>query len=386
MHCDPGCRLKWLVRRLAWWAWLFAAPLVAHGQTSPKTADPAATKAEILVPQVLLGLLHAPEVQRELGFSTREKRTQLEAVLGKVDGDWWRARNLPFADRRRVVLQCERTVRDWLFLHMDRVTLERIDQLELRAQGERALLRRDLADELRVNKTTTQKMITLAATTDAAVAQLEMATREGRETTPLKSVADEARQREPRALLDLLSRAQQVEYHRRLGPDFDTARLSRIYPLAPELVDSPHWINSAPLSLRTLRGRVVILHFYAFECVNCQRNLPIYQQWHNDWSERGVTVLGIQTPETENERQVTAITEAARRDGLTYPVLVDLEAKNWKAWGNTMWPTVYVIDGDGYIRQWWQGEMRWKGARGDEQLTKVIEGLLAERKPRAASP
>jgi peroxiredoxin len=374
------------VRRLVGWVWLFAAPLVVHGQQSPITAEKVDPKAEVLVPQVLLGLLHAPEVQRELGFTTREQRRQLEEVLGKVDGEWWRARNLPFHDRRRAILQCERTVRDWLFLHVDRATLERLEQLELRAQGERALLRRDLADDLRINKTTALKMIALAATTDAAVARLEMATREGEETSPLKSEADETRQREHRALLDLLSRSQQVEYHRRLGPEFDTARLSRIFPLAPELVDSPHWINTAPLSIRQLRGRVVILHFYAFECVNCQRNLPIYQKWHNDWSERGVTVLGIQTPETENEKQVTAITEAARRDGLTYPVLVDLEAKNWKAWGNTMWPTVYVIDADGYIRQWWQGELRWQGARGDDQLTKMVEGLLAERKPPARAP
>jgi peroxiredoxin len=130
---------------------------------------------------------------------------------------------------------------------------------------------------------------------------------------------------------------------------------------------------------------VVILHFYAFECVNCQRNLPIYKQWHNDWSKRGVTVLGIQTPETETEKQVSAVTEAAQRDGITYPVLVDTESKNWKVWGNTMWPTVYVIDADGYIRQWWQGELRWRGARGDEQLTKVVESLLAERPQKSDS-
>jgi peroxiredoxin len=374
------------VRQLAWWVWLLAVPRVVLGQQSPTTVEKVAPKAEILVPQVLLGLLHAPEVQRELGFTTPERRRQLEEVLGKVDGDWWRARNLPFHERRRAILQCERTVRDWLFLHVDRATLERLEQLELRAQGERALLRRDLADDLRINKTTTQKMIAVAATTDAAIARLEQATREGQENSTLKQEVEEARRREPRALLDLLSRSQQVDYHRRLGPEFDTARLSRIFPLAPELVDSPHWINTAPLTLRNLRGRVVILHFYAFECVNCQRNLPIYQQWHNDWSERGVTVLGIQTPETETEKQVAAITAAARRDGLTYPVLVDLEAKNWKAWGNTMWPTVYVIDADGYIRQWWQGELRWQGARGDEQLTKQVEGLLAERKRPAPAP
>jgi peroxiredoxin len=355
------------------------------GQQPPSPTEKEPPKAEILVPQVLLGLLHAPEVQSELGFNTREKRKHLEEVLGKVDGDWWRARNLPFQERRRAIAQCERTVRDWLFLHVDRATLRRLEQLELRAQGERSLLRRDLAADLNINKTTTQKMIAVAATTEAAVARFETATREGRDTTSLKTQAHEARQREPRALIDLLSRSQQVEYHGRLGREFDTAALSRVFPLAPELVASPHWLNSAPMTLRKLRGQVVILHFYAFECVNCQQNLPIYQQWHTDWSKRGVTVLGIQTPETETEKQVSAVTEAAQRDGITYPVLVDTESKNWKVWGNTMWPTVYVIDADGYIRQWWQGELRWRGARGDEQLTKVVESLLAERPQKSDS-
>lgn len=391
MRCDAKGRCwwshcLWSVRLLAWGICFCLVPPVASGQQPTSHTEKGAPKSDILVPQVLLGLLHAPEVQRELGLNNRERRNQLEEVLAKVDGDWWRARNLPFHDRRRVIAQCERTVRDWLYLHGDRALRDRLEQLEMRAQGERALLRRDLADELNINKTVLQKMIAVAATTEAAVARLETALREGRDITTLQPAADEARQREPRALLDLLSRSQQVEYHRRLGREFNTAALTRVFPLAPELVSSPHWINSAPLSLKKLRGQVVILHFYAFECVNCQRNLPIYQQWHDQWSKRGVTVLGIQTPETENEKLVAAVTEAAQRDGVTYPVVVDLESKNWKVWGNTIWPTVYVIDAEGYIRQWWQGELRWQGARGEEQLAKVVETLLAERKLRGDSP
>jgi peroxiredoxin len=377
----------WLAWRFVGPCWLAVLLLVtvpswARSQEPATAAEKSLPKPEILVPQVLLGLLHAPEVQQELGFTTTEQRAKLESVLTRVDGDWFRSRGLPFPERRRAITQCERTVRDWLFLNVSRQTLDRLEQLEFRAQGTRALLRKDLADELRIGKTTTKKMIAVAAATELAAAKLDAAAREGKGTPELKKALTDARENEPRAMLDLLSREQQVQYHRRLGPEFETQKLQRIYPLAPELTKTRDWINSPPLTLKELRGQVVILHFYAFECVNCQRNLPIYQKWHDKWSDEGVTVLGIQTPETEAEKHLDAVTAAARRDGVTYPVLVDLESQNWKSWGNTMWPTVYVIDADGYIRQWWQGELRWQGATGDQQLTAMVEQLLAERRQR----
>ena len=85
-------------------------------------------------------------------------------------------------------------------------------------------------------------------------------------------------------------------------------------------------------------------------------------------------MIGIQTPETSLERKPDAIREAAQERDLQFPILIDLDSENWKAWSNTMWPTVYVIDRDGYIRHWWQGELNWKGATGDQ----TIEGLVQE--------
>lgn len=380
-------RIALWMARLCLMTWMLAGPSAPiHCQEKGAPVEKTPPKAEILVPQVLLGLLHAPEVQQELGFKTGDQREKLESVLTRVDGDWWRSRGLPIPERRKLVAQCERTVRDWLFLNVSRQTLDRLEQLEYRAQGARVLLRKDLADELRIGKTVTQKMIAIAATTDLAAVKLDSALREGSATPEMHQALAQARDKESRAMLDLLSREQQVEFHRRLGPDFDTQSLQRIYPLAPELAVSRDWINSSPLTLKQLRGQVIILHFYAFECINCQRNLPIYQKWHDDWADKGVTVLGIQTPETAAEKRLEAVSEAARRDGITYPVLVDLESRNWKAWGNTMWPSVYVIDSQGYIRQWWQGELRWQGATGDQQMTALVEKLLAERrKPRTGS-
>ena len=78
------------------------------------------------------------------------------------------------------------------------------------------------------------------------------------------------------------------------------------------------------------------------------------------------------------ERDPEAVKNAASERDLKFPIMVDLASENWKAWSNTMWPTVYVIDKNGYIRQWWQGELNWNGATGDEIIHKLITELLEE--------
>ena len=91
-----------------------------------------------------------------------------------------------------------------------------------------------------------------------------------------------------------------------------------------------------------------------------------------------MVLIGIQTPETALERDPVAVARAAGDEELAFPILIDLEAAKWKNWSNTMWPTVYVIDKQGYLRQWWQGELRWQGATGDQSIEKLVEELLVE--------
>ena len=89
-------------------------------------------------------------------------------------------------------------------------------------------------------------------------------------------------------------------------------------------------------------------------------------------------IIGIQTPETSSERKLDRVTAAVKKDAMEYPVMHDAESSNWKTWSNTMWPTVYLIDKQGFIRRWWQGEMNWKGTPGEQQMRQTIEQLLAE--------
>jgi peroxiredoxin len=112
--------------------------------------------------------------------------------------------------------------------------------------------------------------------------------------------------------------------------------------------------------------------------VNCHRNYPWYRGWHDSFAQRGLKIVGIHTPETEAERNVDTLRKKIEEAGLPFPVLVDNDKRNWNAWGNSMWPSVYLIDKQGYLRYWWYGELDWKGAGGQEILAKRIEELLAE--------
>jgi len=135
-----------------------------------------------------------------------------------------------------------------------------------------------------------------------------------------------------------------------MGSAFDTIKLTRIHPIAPELIDSMKWAGASPVTLAENRGKVVLLYFYAFQCHNCVANFGHYKRRHKTLVDQGVQVIGIQTLETLTERDVSAVQKAAKDSGFEFPVLIDVKNENWDAWGNTMWPTVYVIDKQGYIR------------------------------------
>jgi peroxiredoxin len=89
-------------------------------------------------------------------------------------------------------------------------------------------------------------------------------------------------------------------------------------------------------------------------------------------------VIGVHTPETEDEQDIQSIREKAKEHELRYPLVSDNNARTWKAWGNTIWPSTYLIDKQGYIRYWWYGELNWEGAEGEKLLRERIEQLLAE--------
>lgn len=157
---------------------------------------------------------------------------------------------------------------------------------------------------------------------------------------------------------------------------------------APELEVRPksEWINSKPLKLSDLQGQVVVLHFWTFGCINCIHNQPHYKSWHKAYADKGVTIIGVHTPETEGERNIEALRKSVEEKGLKYPIVLDNDAKTWNTWDNRWWPCTYLIDKNGVVRYRWDGELNWKTAKGEAIMRKKIEQLLAETGPEKRTP
>ncbi|OWK35132.1 redoxin domain-containing protein [Fimbriiglobus ruber] len=152
--------------------------------------------------------------------------------------------------------------------------------------------------------------------------------------------------------------------------------LSKPQP-APELVKVSDWINTKPVRLADLKGRVVVVHFWTRGCINCAHNYPHYRKWTTAYKDKNVTILGIHTPEFEGEKSADAIRKAMKEHHLTFPVAVDNEGANWSAWRNRYWPCVYVVDKKGIVKYRWEGEL---GEKGEAWVRERIDTLLADEK------
>lgn len=145
---------------------------------------------------------------------------------------------------------------------------------------------------------------------------------------------------------------------------------------APELTGVTEWVNSKPLAIKDLKGKVVVVHFWTHGCINCVNNYPQYKAWTKAYEKAtDFAMIGIHTPEFDGEKKIDRIKAKAKDNGLTFPIAVDNDGKNWKAWGNQYWPCVYLVDKAGIVRYRWAGELREAGMK---TVTAEIEKLRAE--------
>jgi peroxiredoxin len=156
--------------------------------------------------------------------------------------------------------------------------------------------------------------------------------------------------------------------------------LQRIDQKAPELTQIDHWINTDGLKLSDQRGKVVVLHFWTFGCINCQHNLPYYNKWQADFAKEDVQIIGVHTPETTVEADPKTVATQAAKLKIKYPVAIDSDGATWKAYENRFWPSIYLIDKQGQIRYRWEGELEYRDAGGDKLLRVKIKELLADPK------
>jgi cytochrome c biogenesis protein CcdA/thiol-disulfide isomerase/thioredoxin len=144
---------------------------------------------------------------------------------------------------------------------------------------------------------------------------------------------------------------------------------------APDFTDTQDWFNTPgnhPLTLTSLRGRVVLVDFWTYTCINCIRTLPYLKAWDATYRSQGLTIVGVETPEFSFERDASNVSDAINQFGIHYPVVQDNEMGTWNAYGNQYWPADYLIDAKGQVRYATFGE-------GDYDKTETaIRALLAE--------
>jgi len=150
--------------------------------------------------------------------------------------------------------------------------------------------------------------------------------------------------------------------------------------VAPELTGQS-WLNlakGASNSVPTFKGKVTILHFWTFDCINCRHNLPYYARWQRAFPGNAVQIIGVHTPETDRERDPENVTKKVKELAVTYPVLLDPQRENWNRWQQQMWPAIYLVDKRGRVRFVWEGELEYNGAGGYAKMTRLIQTLARE--------
>jgi cytochrome c biogenesis protein CcdA/thiol-disulfide isomerase/thioredoxin len=151
---------------------------------------------------------------------------------------------------------------------------------------------------------------------------------------------------------------------------------------APEFQGIDGWLNSKPLTLASLRGKVVLIDFWTYSCINCLRTLPYVKRWAETYRRAGLVVVGVHTPEFAFEHVPANVERAVRSLGVHYPVALDNDYGTWGAWGNQYWPAKYFVDRQGHVRYAHFGEGEYR--RSED----VIRTLLTEKalpKPVSAS-
>jgi thiol-disulfide isomerase/thioredoxin len=147
-------------------------------------------------------------------------------------------------------------------------------------------------------------------------------------------------------------------------------------PKAPR-IENETWLNGPRLAPADLEGKVVVVEFWTFACINCIRTVPAVSRLHDTYAGKGVVVIGVHSPELDEEKDLANVKRAVARLGITYPVAIDGDYRTWRAFENHYWPAIYLLDRKGVIRYKHEGELH-VGTAPWKEVTATIDRLLAE--------
>jgi thiol-disulfide isomerase/thioredoxin len=327
------------------------------------------------IPHPLTSLLRDGQVRRELGM-TQAQINNVERAIEAVELPLWRLRDLPHQKRNDQAGLLIRQLKNELSKILTPQQTERLYQLTLQAIGTASVLEPQVALKLNLSDEQISKIrIFLNASYDemAALQKNTAIYSESSRLVYLRKLRDETEKK----VFSVLSNFQQVALRRLMGRPFDLSHVRIIACKAPEFeVDT--WIIKPKVTLSELTGKVTVVHFYAFGCGNCIRTLPYYNKWRNHFPSSTFQIVGIHRPETQQERNIEMVKKKAAEAGIKYPVAIDNESLMWNAWANRIWPGIYLIDKNGYVRYWWYGELNWQGAESEKYLRSKIQELIDE--------
>lgn len=326
-------------------------------------------------PTVLL--LRDDVVLRELQVTDGQQKA-LRELADRLDLLFWPTRNQSREVAAAGWSDATQTARREAAAILTTSQMQRLDEIILRVQGTRGLLRDDVAGKLGLDDARRTAIREITDKTAGEIVELSRRASDGEPAASLERQRVQLLETEQRQVVRKLTEQQRQRWAALIGKTFDVSRLGRVDFHAPELIAAPDdWING-PVPSDHRSRRVTAVHFFANGCINCIHNYEHYQGWDRDFREQGLVIVGIHTPETKAEHDRTRLQQKVAEAGFQFPILIDNDLKNWNAWGNTMWPSVYLVDHQGRIRYWWYGELNWQGNDGENRLRKRIEELLAE--------
>ena len=329
----------------------------------------------IPVPHPITSLLRSPRVHRELRLSP-ETAERIESAVESVDLPLWRLRDLPPDKRNGRAVELIKELKRRLSEILSIRQMDRLNQIVWQARGVEAILDPEVAARLKLSAAQANRISSLLNAGYERIAQVRMNTQVRPESVKHAQIRN-IRVETQRKVAAVLSGAQRNDLALLLGRPIDLSQVRVVACKAPE-IEAEIWINSSEVRLSNLRGKVAVVHFYAFGCGNCVRSLPYYNDWVKRFDANSFAIVGIHRPETERERDVEKVREKAEKAGMKYPIAIDNDSLAWNAWANHTWPTTYLVDKNGYIRYWWYGELNWQGNDSERYLRERIRELIGE--------
>lgn len=337
--------------------------------------DPNLFRA-ISIPHPLTVALRDASVLQEIQLRP-EQMESVTALIDQIDLPLWRLRDLPPEQRFQKGTILVQQLRENLARILTRRQLKRLNQIVWQLQGITSFLRPDMTKRLQLSAHQLSQI-------ENAFTDLTNQLKQLQQTPNLTEQSRNSSIREIQAQTQkdirvILNTKQRKILPQLLGPPCDLSHVRLIACKAPPLQPVTTWINTDnPQTLAQHHGKVIVVHFYAFGCINCKHTLPYYNQWVKDFPADQFQIIGIHRPETKKERNLEKVKARASEYHMEYPIAVDNQSLNWNTWANNIWPSMYLVDKNGFVRYWWYGELNYQGAPSEKWMRDKINELLKE--------